>query len=101
MAQAGVKVADDITGRQARCLHCHKIRMRTFSGQNKFTAVAAFGQPFANQLLAAAALTGDPIRIDFGGIDKVAAGIEKSIQQTYRIGFGHLAAHIGSPQADG
>jgi len=58
-------------------------------------APAAARQPLADQALGlAAAIAGHPARIDIGGVDQVAAGIDEGIEQLERAGG------IGRPAED-
>jgi hypothetical protein len=47
-------------------------------------------QPGADRLFAAAALSGQPVGVYVGGIDKIATRRPVSIQQAERIGRGHF-----------
>src|SRR5690606_30583971 len=63
-------------------------RMRALGGDDQRVAVAARPQPFAQHGLAAAALAGNPVRIDVRGVDVARAQLDIGVEH----GEGALAA---------
>ena len=83
-------------------MHGRQVGMRAFGANEHTVAIAPLGQPCAQGAFADAARQfGQPIGVDFSGVEKVAAQINKGVKQGEGISLCDGRAEVAGPQAEG